>query len=290
MTQNVQPSAWLEAPNGERLPLAGFNSLGRSSKNSMVLDSHTVSRRHALIQAQDVGEYWLVDLGSSNGTRLNDRRVTHPMRLQNSDVIEIGGRIYSFQQTDSIPADALTPSQTQGPTTARELRNASCWLLVTDIEGFSRLSKTLMPEALAQLVGCWLGSCTSIIQSRRGAINKYLGDGLFAYWTDGQETPAHVLAAMTELRQLQSQSNPAFRLALHHGEITIGGVSAVGEESLLGKEVNFVFRLEKLAAEMKLACLLSHAAVRSLPGAEKFIELPARPVPGFDGNFKLFTL
>ncbi len=116
MTETNRSLAWLEAPDGQHLPLTGFNSLGRSSKNSVVLDSHTVSRRHALIQVQDVGQYWLVDLGSSNGTRLNDRRVTRPTRLQHSDVIEIGGRSYRFQQAEPNPADALNPSHTAAAT------------------------------------------------------------------------------------------------------------------------------------------------------------------------------
>jgi adenylate cyclase len=51
---------------------------------------------HALIQVQNIGEFWLVDLGSSNGTFLNKRRVHQPVRLHDQDKIFIGGRRLFF--------------------------------------------------------------------------------------------------------------------------------------------------------------------------------------------------
>jgi len=53
---------------------AGQITLGRSSSCELVLDEQTVSRRHAALRLRD-GHWFLVDLGSSNGTWVNDRRV-----------------------------------------------------------------------------------------------------------------------------------------------------------------------------------------------------------------------
>jgi hypothetical protein len=58
---------WLET-NGNRHMLHGTCSMGRAAANTLVLDLPKVSRMHALIQVQNIGEFWLVDLGSSNGT------------------------------------------------------------------------------------------------------------------------------------------------------------------------------------------------------------------------------
>ncbi|MBU6402370.1 MAG: FHA domain-containing protein, partial [Verrucomicrobia bacterium] len=66
---------------GVCVALHALCSIGRSSKNSLVLDHPAVSRRHALIHAQG-NERWLVDLGSSNGVQLNQRRVRLPVRLK----------------------------------------------------------------------------------------------------------------------------------------------------------------------------------------------------------------
>src|ERR1700686_4112294 len=95
----VQPDskqgAWLETA-GEKFSILGNCSLGRSPKNSIVLDSNKVSRRHAIINVQNVGEFWLIDLGSSNGTFMNHRRLNHPVRLTDQDQVVIGDRIFIF--------------------------------------------------------------------------------------------------------------------------------------------------------------------------------------------------
>jgi pSer/pThr/pTyr-binding forkhead associated (FHA) protein len=49
------------------------------------VDSRSVSRLHALIQRRDAGDYYLIDLGSRNGSFVNRRRVSLPLRLQDQD-------------------------------------------------------------------------------------------------------------------------------------------------------------------------------------------------------------
>jgi adenylate cyclase len=70
-----------------------------------VLSDAKVSRRHALIQAQKQYEFWLLDLGSSNGTYLNGHRVTQPMLLRDRDHIEVGPFRLIFRQSKSSQPD-----------------------------------------------------------------------------------------------------------------------------------------------------------------------------------------
>ena len=49
--------------------------IGRGHGNNIVLDDHAASRRHAIIQRTEMGEYYLMDVGSQNGTFLGCRRV-----------------------------------------------------------------------------------------------------------------------------------------------------------------------------------------------------------------------
>src|SRR5437868_6140268 len=97
-------SAWLET-SGEKFPVSGNLSIGRSPKNLIVIDSPKVSRRHALINVQNVGEFWLIDLGSSNGTFLNKRRVNQPVQLSDQDVIAIGDHQFTFRQPAEVSDD-----------------------------------------------------------------------------------------------------------------------------------------------------------------------------------------
>src|SRR5437773_660289 len=103
----VNQGAWLET-SGEKFPIQGNSSIGRSSKNLIVIDSQKVSRRHAIINVQNVGEFWLIDLGSSNGTFLNGRRLHQPVRLCDQDQVVIGDRIFIFHQPEEITDDYRT--------------------------------------------------------------------------------------------------------------------------------------------------------------------------------------
>ena len=69
--------------------LEGTTNVGRSQDNQVVLDDPTVSRNHAWIKAE--GEEFLVfDVGSANGTFVNDERVEAPTHLENGDVVRFG--------------------------------------------------------------------------------------------------------------------------------------------------------------------------------------------------------
>ena len=94
MNAPPEEGAWLEAADGRRHPIKGSCSLGRAGANTIVLESPKVSRRHALIHLQNIGELWLIDFGSSNGTFLNKRRIHHPIRLSDRDQITIGDQVF----------------------------------------------------------------------------------------------------------------------------------------------------------------------------------------------------
>ena len=62
--------------------------IGRATDSQVFLDDVTVSRKHAAIEVED-GEFTLVDLGSLNGTYLNNQSVAKSA-LKTGDEIQIG--------------------------------------------------------------------------------------------------------------------------------------------------------------------------------------------------------
>jgi pSer/pThr/pTyr-binding forkhead associated (FHA) protein len=76
---------------GRRVPLVGRIRLGRDKANDIVLDDKLVSRCHALIQ-KIKDEYFLEDLGSTNGTLVNGQRIPprRYVRLALTDTMLIG--------------------------------------------------------------------------------------------------------------------------------------------------------------------------------------------------------
>src|SRR2546423_14833897 len=99
--------AWLET-GWSKFPIHGGCSIGRSPKNAIVLDSPRVSRRHAIINVQNGGEFWLVDFCSSNGTLLNKRRIHQPLPLADYDQIVIGDSSFTFRHPEEPPDEVLT--------------------------------------------------------------------------------------------------------------------------------------------------------------------------------------
>ena len=249
-----------------------------------MLESPKVSRRHAIINLQNVGEFWLIDLGSSNGTFLNKRRVHQPVRLADMDQIAVGDTVFTFRQPEEITSDLRTTIAQQ---TIRETAHIPVWLLVADIENFTPLSRSMVSDKLALLVGSWVSACKEIVEEHHGEIDKYLGDGFLAYWHDDEKSAENIAAGLERLKQLQ-KSEPRFRLVLHYGLVSSGGLRAMGEESLMGKEVIFVFRMEKLAGSLGIHLLASAAARKKLGSALACEPAGSHELKGFEGTYKFF--
>jgi diguanylate cyclase (GGDEF)-like protein/PAS domain S-box-containing protein len=88
-------------------------SMGRSLDSTVVMSDRWVSRNHAEIQLLDNGSYYLVDLGSGNGSFVNGQRVTMPVRLNDGDLLMIGRTEVEFQFT--LPELLLTEIQEKLP-------------------------------------------------------------------------------------------------------------------------------------------------------------------------------
>ena len=82
------------------------------------------------------------------------------------------------------------------------------------MENFNPLSHSLTSARLVTLIGGWVATCNEIIEAHEGAIDKYLGDGFFAYWREDKEATKNI-AALVSLKQVQARNKPCFRLALH---------------------------------------------------------------------------
>jgi adenylate cyclase len=287
MVDPSESDAWLEGTGGTRTVLRKNCSIGRATGNDVVVDSTRASRRHAVVHLQNVGEFWLVDLGSTNGTYVNTRRIPQPLRLSHDDVIMIGETVFKFRQPHRISRDYQT---TVAEETIRGVDHAGCWLLLADVEDFTPLSGRLEIEQLAIILGSWLSACKQIVEERGGSINKYLGDGILAYWRDGDTSARQVADTIHALRQLQKRENPKFRIVIHFGRVAIGGLVSMGEESLMGKEVNLVFRLEKLAGSLKEQSTASANANSKLGDLVTTRSLGNHRLKGFEDTHELFAI
>jgi len=106
------------------LPQDAVFTIGRGEDNMMVLDDPVVSRYHA--QIEQLGHtFYVVDLGSTNGTMLNGQKLWNKASLRDSDKITICKFVISFVDdpldyehllngadgTDTIPVAFESPTK-----------------------------------------------------------------------------------------------------------------------------------------------------------------------------------
>lgn len=90
--EGIAKVTWDDPDSGQRhefvLSEGATASIGRSAGNDIIIPQRHVSRQHAVIAYRD-GIFMINDLGSANGTFVNDRRLTDPFPLAHGDIIRL---------------------------------------------------------------------------------------------------------------------------------------------------------------------------------------------------------
>jgi adenylate cyclase len=289
MSEHGTSAAWLVLPDGSEFHLPRTCSIGRSHTNTLVLAESRVSRRHALIQVHGEEQFMVVDFGSANGTRVNERRIAFPTELKDGNLIEVGGVRLVFRQHGPGAVNNEAEDENRITTvTVREVRLLPCFLLVSDMIESTMLVRTVAPDELPMLVGKWFSTCRELVETQGGVMSQYTGDGFLAYWTDAPDVPGKVSAALRQLRAMQDEGQPQFRWVSHWGQVSVSGAFQAGEETLMGKEVHFVFRMEALSKALGTRTLLSGAGAQRLQDLLPLEAVGEHTLKGFEGPFAFY--
>jgi pSer/pThr/pTyr-binding forkhead associated (FHA) protein len=93
---------------GERFEIDRELVLGRTNADITIQDP-LISRRHAVVRAVD-SAIEIEDLGSLNGTIVNDERIQSPRRLEHGDVIALGSSLIEVENEPVAPRTVLAPA------------------------------------------------------------------------------------------------------------------------------------------------------------------------------------
>ena len=151
---------------GAMLRLApGGNRLGRAADNTLQLPDGSISRYHAFLGVDEEGQVRLTDLGSTNGSFLNGRRLPEntPVRVQDGDRLQFGSDVivkfirpdpceeqFQREMFERTVRDPLTGLYNRaffmaqfGPLSDRGgLRGLGIAVLMLDIDHFKRINDT----------------------------------------------------------------------------------------------------------------------------------------------------
>ncbi len=84
-------------------------TLGRSPDNQIQITHPSISSHHAEFRKES-GDYRLVDLGSTNGSRVNDERTEDSM-LRKGDVVMLGNILFSYDSEIEVEAPPLPEAE-----------------------------------------------------------------------------------------------------------------------------------------------------------------------------------
>lgn len=270
MPITAMPGFLTEIKTKDKIALLETMLLGRKKDCHIRLTDSRVSRQHAMIRRQDDGDYWFYDLGSSNGSYINDQRVITTRKLLSEDRIRICDHEYTFDAGSDEQANDFTSDSSSLDATISEIRTIPVVMLVSDIKGFTEISEKLPPDVLAQTIGSWYRECDQVLSTYGATVDKFIGDAVLAYWMDiNPETRNKALmgakALQAACQRISMDKSDAFSeislslesgIGLHLGKVAHGQMGQ-GAFTMLGDAVNITFRLESLTRTIKKPILVS---------------------------------
>jgi len=287
-------------PKGLRAKLTDHCVIGRSQEADIRVFSSRVSREHVMIRRQSTG-FWIYDLRSANGTQVNGRDIDQPTLLEHGDVIQIADITLHFHvlgMSDTVAMEVEVPATVIG------VKKTPVTLLVADIVNFTGQAERLEEEQLATALNAWYEDCQRIMAQLDGTIDKFMGDGLLAYWKDTTpQARANAVEAARLLVRGPEQHSPEvqeildthqihFRcgVGLHIGDAAVGAVTR-GMRTALGDSVNVVFRIEAHTRVLETPVLASAAFLENWPeGSAAFQSHGLCELKGQSTPIELFSL
>lgn len=292
-----------------RVPLQGPFTIGRGSASDLILKDARVSRAHALLRPLGRGNYFLLDLGSANGTFLNGRLVTAPVQLADGDSIVIADAKLKFVAPDMRPITSPAPADYDSTMeTAVNVSTEAISILVVDVRDFTKLSEAMPPRELPSFIGSWFRDATAVIESHGGVIDKFIGDAVMAYWLGAGESadpklalgPVDSALELIETARLYhgqlTARHPDLSFAvgcgIHMGEAMFGniGPSARRDFTAIGDCVNSAFRLESLCKELRRGIIVSEEIRAACGDRYAFEDMGARTLKGKSADRRVYAV
>ena len=285
------------------VPIGNTATIGRTRENTVCLSfSPLVSRQHAIIRCHNGWQFQLIDLGSRNGTYVNDQRVVMPVTLTDGARIRIADNTIIFSEHNDDSGGEHNAMTLVGTIDHSVVDSRPVALLVCDIRGFSSMSETIAGAEMAQTLGAWFRETGNMVAQSAGTIDKFIGDAMLAYWGAAGRPAADCgtafAAAKMMLALADSRKWPngqAFRIAiaLHFGKVTCSnvGVAAERDATIIGDAVNTVFRLEGVSKELNQRVVMSGDFAEHMPELmRKFNDFGDRALKGKSQAVRVFGL
>lgn len=162
-------------------------------------------------------------------------------------------------------------------------------IIFTDIKGFTAFSEKHTPQEVVTRLNEYLGEMVQVIEEHDGYVDKFIGDGIMAYWgaplaqADHARLAIACVLAMNQVMlklcdkwQTEGVEPFAIRAGIQSGEVVAGNVGLRGkkmEYTVIGDTVNQAARLESSAKYYGVDALVGENTYRRTSDIYRYREL-----------------
>ena len=127
-------------------------------------------------------------------------------------------------------------------------------IFFSDLAGFTTLAESRAPDELVKFLGRYFDDMSKLIAAERGTVDKYMGDGIMAFWGAPTKLDDHArraciaaLACQRRVRQFADDGvNLATRIGLATGDVLVGNIGSTERMNytVMGDIANLASRIE----------------------------------------------
>jgi len=187
-----------------------------------------------------------------------------------------------------VPRDLVRALLASGQGARLGGRISDLTVFFSDIAGFTSIAEEMKPGELVELLGAYLDEMTQAIGQEKGTVDKYIGDGIMAFWGAPATVEDHAaracLAALDCSRRMARLSRAEggawarklhTRIGIATGDVLVGNIGTKDRMNytVMGDTANLASRLEGLNKVYGTSILASEATVRAAGS-----RIVARPV------------
>jgi class 3 adenylate cyclase/ABC-type nitrate/sulfonate/bicarbonate transport system substrate-binding protein len=181
----------------------------------------------------------------------------------------------------------------------------SLTVFFSDIEAFSTHAERADPDQLLDQMSIYFDVVSKAVSDEGGTVDKFIGDGVMAFWGAPLEFPDHAfraccgalrsvrrLEAINETRRAAGQLAFRMRIGLNTGEALVGNVGSAERFSYtaMGDVVNVASRLEGMNKQFGTTICISETVVNAVQGQMIVRPLRRIAVKGREQRFMIHEL